>query len=310
MARKVRVEYEGAIYHLINRGDRREEIFRDAPDRQRFLETLAETCQKTGWEVHAHCLMGNHFHLVVETPRANLCAGMHWLLGTYTTRFNRRHGLTGHLFSGRYKALLVDGSGHGYLKTVCDYVHLNPVRARLLQPDQLLRAYRWSSYPQYLQGPRQRPKWLRVDRLLGEWGIERDSVAGRKRFEAAMEERKAQEMEAEDTLWKELRRGWCWGEAAFREELLALIKEERSEHHYGEEILESAQREAERLVADMMKAIRWTEQELREHRKCDRQKVKIAALLRARTTVGWKWIAEKLRMGHWRSAANAVRARL
>src|SRR5689334_21229963 len=104
MARKVRVEYEGAIYHLINRGDRREEIFRDDQDRERFLESLAEACQKTDWEVHAYCLMGNHFHLVVETPRANLCAGMHWLLGTYTTRFNRRHRLVGHLFSGRYKS--------------------------------------------------------------------------------------------------------------------------------------------------------------------------------------------------------------
>ena len=83
--------------------------------------------------------MGNHFHLVVETPLPNLVAGMKWLLGTYTARFNRRHKLFGHLFSGRYKALVVDGSGNGYLRTVCDYVHLNPVRAKLLLPEQPLR---------------------------------------------------------------------------------------------------------------------------------------------------------------------------
>ena len=131
MARKLRVEYAGAVYHVMNRGDRREAIFKDDEDRRKFLVTLAEACGKTGWEVHALCLMGNHFHLVVETPQGNLVAGMKWLLGTYTGRFNRRHKLFGHLFSGRYKALIVDDSG-GYLRTVCDYVHLNPARARLL----------------------------------------------------------------------------------------------------------------------------------------------------------------------------------
>ena len=98
----------------MNRGDRREPIFKDDLDRRRFLETLGESCAKTGWRVLAYCLMDNHFHLVVETPLPNLVAGMKWLLGTYTSRFNRRHKLFGHLFSGRYKALVVDGSDNGY----------------------------------------------------------------------------------------------------------------------------------------------------------------------------------------------------
>ena len=132
MARKLRIQYAGAVYHVMNRGDRRETIFDDDLDRERFLETLAEACAKTAWQVHAYCLMSNHFHLVLETPQPNLVAGMKWLLGTYTSRHNRRHREFGHLFSGRYKALLVDGSGDGYLKTVCDYVHLNPARAQLL----------------------------------------------------------------------------------------------------------------------------------------------------------------------------------
>ena len=115
-ARKLRVQYPGAIYHVLNRGDRREPIFRDEPDRQRFLETLGEACGTTGWQVHAWCLMRNHFHLVVETPQANLVAGMKWFLGTYTSRFNRRHRVFGHFFSGRNKALIVDDgnpAGHG-----------------------------------------------------------------------------------------------------------------------------------------------------------------------------------------------------
>ena len=174
------MEYRGAIYHVMNRGDRREDIFRDDQDRRIFLSTLGEACQKTRWRAHAWCLMRNHFHLVVETPEANLVAGMKWLLGVYTKRFNIRHKWCGHLFAGRYKALVVDGSGSGYLRTVCDYVHLNPARAGLLKRGQPLEDFPWSSYGDYLKTARQRPAWLRVDRLLGEKGIARDSAAGRR----------------------------------------------------------------------------------------------------------------------------------
>ena len=117
MAGKLRLEYEGALYHIMSRGNQRADIFRTDADRELFLKTLGQACEKTDWQIHAWCLMSTHFHLVVETPRPNLVAGMKWLLGTYTNRFNRRHDLLGHLFSGRYKALLVDDSGTGYLKT-------------------------------------------------------------------------------------------------------------------------------------------------------------------------------------------------
>ena len=190
MARKLRIEYPGAIYHVLSRGDRREPIFRDDRDRTRFVETLAEACRKTAWQVHAYCLMSNHFHLVIETPQGNLVAGMKWFLGTFTSRFNRRHKLFGHLFSGRYKALIVDGSGDGYLRTVGEYVHLNPVRAKLLRQEQSLTDYAWSSYLGYLLTPAKRPLWLRVDRLLGEFGIRHDDAVGRRRFAEAMEERR------------------------------------------------------------------------------------------------------------------------
>ena len=190
MARKLRIEYPGAIYHVMNRGDRREPIFQDEADRQRFAETLSEVCAKTGWQVHAYVLMPNHFHLVVETPQPNLVAGMKWFLGTYTSRFNRRHKLFGHLFSGRYKALIVDGSGNGHLRTVRDYVHLNPVRANLLAAERPLRAYPWSSHPEYLKPPTRRHEWRRVNRLFGEMRILKDSAAGRQQFERLMEQRR------------------------------------------------------------------------------------------------------------------------
>jgi putative transposase len=214
MARKLRVEYPGAVYHVMNRGDRREPIFMDDKDRQDFLATLGQACKKTGWQVHAFCLMPNHFHLVLETPQANLVAGMKWLLGTFTGRFNRRHKLFGHLFSGRYKALIVDGNGDGYLRTVCDYVHLNPVRAKMLAQNQKLFAYRWSSCRDYLKPARKRLCWLRVDRLLGEHGIPGDTKAGRGEFARRMEIRRA--MEDDPAQLKKLRRGWCLGDEQFR----------------------------------------------------------------------------------------------
>jgi len=116
----------------MNRGDHREPIFRDDLDHKCFLTTLAEACTKTDWQVHAYCLMGNHFHLVVETPGASLVAGMRWFLSTYTARLNRRHQLFVRVFSGRYKALVVDGSGNGCISTVCDYGHPTRTRRRAM----------------------------------------------------------------------------------------------------------------------------------------------------------------------------------
>ena len=294
MARKLRVEYPGAIYHVMNRGDRREPIFRDDKDRQGFLDTLAEASGKTAWQVHALCLMLNHFHLVLETPQANLVAGMKWFLGTYTSRFNRRHKLFGHLFSGRYKALIVDGSGDGYLKTVCEYVHLNPARARLLKPDEPLRDYRWSSWPEYLKSPGKRWPWLRVDRLLGEYGIPKDSVAGRRRLEEALEQRRGAE---EGEVWSLIRRGWFLGRDSLKEELLAAVSEKPGRWHYGEAVVESAQSRAERIVREELKRRRWDERVLAQRRKGDVGKVVIAERLRRETTVTLAWIADRLRMG-------------
>ena len=292
----------------MNRGDRREPIFVNDADRHLFLETLGQACGKIGWQVHAWCLMGNHFHLVVETPRANLVAGMRWFLGTYTARFNRRHNWFGHLFSGRYKSLIVDGSGSGYLKSVCDYVHLNPVRARLLKPEQTLKEYRWSSWPEYLQRPGKRWTWLRVDRVLGEWNVKADNAVGRRQLEQAMEQRKELEWSQAAGDWKKLRRGWCWGPKGFREELLERMAEKQGRQHHGEELREADEQKAERLVAEKMRKLGWTEKELKQRRKGEKKKAQLAAELRKETTMSWVWIAKRLAMGHWRTAANAARA--
>ena len=125
MPRKIRIQFPGAIYHIMSRGDRREPVFKGSKDRELFLQTLTEACQKSDFHVHAYCLMHNHFHLVIETPRANLISSMQWL--TYTARFNRKHKYFGHVFSGRYKAVLISGST-GYLRAACHYKSLRVQR--------------------------------------------------------------------------------------------------------------------------------------------------------------------------------------
>jgi REP element-mobilizing transposase RayT len=303
MPRQLRLEYPGAIYHIMSRGNRREAIFKDERDREQFLTTLAEVCAKTGWEVHAWCLMSNHFHLVIETPQPNLVIGMKWLLGTYTMRFNRRHKLTGHLFSGRYKSLIVDGSGNGYLLTVCDYVHLNPVRAKLLKAEQPLTEYQWSSYPEYLKTPGQRVNWLRVDRLLGEAGIPKDSRAGRRQFELRMEQRR-QPTDAKE--WAKVRRGWYLGDEEFREELLAHAQEKMGPSHYGRERQEAAEVKARRIVKEELRRLGWSDRELERRRKGDAEKIRIARRIRKDTTMSLKWIAASLAMGTWTYVANCL----
>ena len=305
VARKLRLEYEGAIYQVMSRGNRREPIFHDDRDREMFLETLGQAAQKTGWRIHAYCLMSNHFHLVLETPGANLVAGMKWFLGTYTNRFNRRHKLFGHLFSGRYKSLIVDGSGNGYLRTVCDYVHLNPVRAKLLRAEQRLGRYQWSSYREYLRPPGRRPPWMRTGRLFGEMGIPKDSTAGRRQFERLMEERRGLD---DPERYKVLRRGWYLGDKAFRAELMEQMSMRMGAEHYGEERRETDEQIAERIVVAELKRSGWEESELALRPKGHKVKIRIAKRLRKETTMTLKWVATRLRMGSWTYVFNLLAA--
>jgi REP element-mobilizing transposase RayT len=298
------MQYPGAIYHVVNRGDRREDIFKDDEDRQQFLATLGEACRKTEWQVHAYCLMRNHFHLVIETPQANLVAGMKWLLGVYTKRFNIRHKFCGHVFAGRYKALIVDGSGNGYLLSVCDYVHLNPARAKVIPPEARLESFGWSSYPAYLKPARQRPKWLRVDRLLGEKGIAKDSVAGRKQLAWQMERRRREERTAD---YDSVRRGWCMGSEEFRHELLAAAAERVGASHYGADRQETGEEKAQRIVREELRRRAWKEQVLPKLSKGDKSKVAMARRLRQETSMSLKWIAQRLHMGVWTYVSNLLR---
>ena len=226
---------------------------------------------------------------------------MKWFLGTYTSRFNRRHKLFGHLFSGRYKSLIVDGSGNGYLRTVCDYVHLNPVRAKLLKPNRALNDYVWSSYGEYLKPPGKRAPWLRVDRLFGEMHIPQDSVAGRRQFGLDMEQRRGSETAQQ---WKGLERGWCLGDETFRQELLVQAEGKFGANHYAGQRQESSEEKARRILAEELRSLGWRPGEMEKRLKADPDKVRIARRLRGETTVTLKWIADELSMGAWTYLSN------
>lgn len=167
MTRPLRIEYAGALYHVTSRGDRREDIYLDDSDRMSWLAVLGETCQRFNWTVHAYCQMTSHYHLLVETIDGNLSRGMRQLNGVYTQRFNRRHCQVGHLFQGRYKAILVQHNR--YLLELSRYVGLNPIRARMVDS---LDTWPWSSYPA-VNGTIETPDWLDTDWLLIQFGKKR-----------------------------------------------------------------------------------------------------------------------------------------
>jgi putative transposase len=174
MARPLRIQFAGALYHVISRGNERKPIVRDDADREKRLDWLRRTVETYGWQLHAFVLMTNHEHLFVQTPEPNLSAGMQYLNGSYTSYFNRRHRRSGHLFQGRFKGHLIEEEG--YFLEVSRYIHLNPVRARMVRrPDD----YRWSSYLGYVRA-RRAVDWVSYDQVLGEFG--RDRTAARRAY--------------------------------------------------------------------------------------------------------------------------------
>ncbi|MCC7483972.1 MAG: transposase [Burkholderiales bacterium] len=174
MSRPLRLEFAGALYHVTARGDRREAIFEDDADREELLGVLAQALARFDAGCLAYCLMPNHYHLVIETRRANLSRLMRQVNGVYTQRYNRRHGKVGHLFQGRFKAIVVDREA--YLQEVCRYVELNPVRARLVKRPQ---EWRWGSYRAHV-GLSAAPAWLDCGQLLGLFAG--TGGAGRRRY--------------------------------------------------------------------------------------------------------------------------------
>ena len=294
MARKLRIEYAGALYHVINRGNYRAAVFAQEGARRAFMECLGEACEKAGWVVHAYVLMTNHYHLALETPQGNLVEGMRWLQGTFANRFNRFRGENGHVFQGRYKALVVEGSeGMG---AVAHYIHLNPVRAKIL-PVERLAEFRESSFAD-LMAPKKRPGWLRVETFLQAAGDLADTAAGRRKYAQYLAWLAENEPAQKQLKFETMSKGWALGGEAFR---LALVKDHRTllAHPMRRETSTREAREllwAEALHAAMAKLGKTTADVARDI-KAASWKVAIAAQLKSASTVSNVWLAEQLRMG-------------
>ena len=306
MPRKPRVEFAGAVYHVMNRGDRGGPICRDRLDYDLFVAAMNDVCGRTGWRWHSYVLMPNHFHWLVETPEPNLVAGMKWFMGAYSQGFNARHGQRGHVFQGRYKAVLIEPEGGGHFETVSTYIHLNPARAGLLNRENPeLAGYRWSSYPQYLMQKTQRPAWLVVHQVLGNLDLE-DTRRGRQAYAQylrgrirELSTRAGRQMYKE--LWAPIRYGWCVGGEAFREKMLERVGRQlagrQRESYSGEAKRQHDEREAERLVREGLKTLELTESEIARQPKGSVAKCALAWHVHRHALVSNRWLAARLGMG-------------
>ncbi len=216
MSRPLRLEYPDALYHITSRGDRRENIYDDKVDRELFLSIFAEAIDRYNWQCYAYCLMDNHYHLLVQTPDANLSKGMRQLNGVYTQTYNRKHQKTGHLFQGRYKAILVDIDA--YLLELCRYIVLNPVKAGLVkQPGD----WPWSSYGA-TTGDVATPGWLSVDYILAQFGKRRKTTIGKYQTFVRQGMERA-------PIWSELKQQMYLGDKTFIDEAQRYLGKEHED---------------------------------------------------------------------------------
>lgn len=290
MARKLRIQFPGAIYHVINRGNYRRDLFLGPGEAKAFLATVKEAKERMGWRIHAYVLMRNHYHLAIETPEPNLVQGMHWLQTTWASRFNRFRSESGHLFQGRYRAILVENSS--VFGKVVDYIHLNPVRAKIVPADQL-KNYLWSSLGEIVRGE----TWVDDDgwRAGARFGLD---PAARKAYEAYLVEVGQNEARWEELGLKGLSKGWALGTSGWRRALakdyaqLALNPGiEREEVRGLRELV------WEQAVVDALRADGRTEEQLRTKPLSKRWKLELADRVQRGVGASVVWLAERLQLG-------------
>jgi putative transposase len=308
MARKLRLEFAGACYHVINRGNYRRDLFALPGSAAAFERVLFECCQRFSWRLHAFVIMRNHFHLAVQISKPDLSDGMKWLQGTWAMRFNRFHRQVGRPFQGRYKALHVEPGPA--LARVVNYIHLNPVEAQISTVKELGQ-FRWCSLWHFLG--KERPDFLRPQTALQESGVSEDCPGGWQRYLQHLGLLAAKS----PGQWKEraeaLTRGWCVGSEQFREGLktearrdgadldrISLINSEQEAWHVEREL------EWERVLKRAAELLKIDLREL-PLRKSSLDKVRLAAVLRARTGASNGWLALRLGMGRPASASQYVR---
>jgi putative transposase len=293
MPRRVRMEQSGGLYHVINRGNYRRDLFETAGSAEAFLATLFEAADRCRWRVHGYVLMRNHFHLAIETLEPTLGEGMHWLQSTLATRFNRFRSESGHLFQGRYKAMPIEDASA--LARVVDYIHLNPVRAKVVLPEHLV-GYRWSSLKNLLKGPR--PKCLCAEVWLSARAGWADETNGWNAYAQYLTS-----LAKDEAIWEQaglvgLAKGWVIGTEGWRKSLAkehtqlrlqsAMAAQERKELREAawQAGLEEALREIGKSEVELV---------TKPHKQA--WKLTLAVKLRDERGAGIAWLAQALRLG-------------
>ena len=293
MARTARIEYPGAIYHVINRGNYRTDVFGSLGAAKAFVHTLEEAVKRYRWELGAYVVMRNHFHLALRTPEPNLSAGMHWLQATYATRFNRMRGENGHLFQGRYQALHLENEG--VWARVADYIHLNPLRAQVVGPE-FLGQFRWSSLRHFAQN--QRFEGLNPNGWLATCE-EVDSITGWRIYEQRLLDHHAREMQLPKTERESWSVGWAigsddWKRSLRKPDRVDASVDQKSEYRDPKELREL--RWEDRLQV-LLKTAGKRAEDLVEKRQAARWKIGIADRMQRELGVPVVWLAKTLRMG-------------
>lgn len=301
MARAPRIEYAGAVYHVLNRGNYRQDLFTIAGFGTSFEQTLFDACERFGWRLHAYVLMSNHYHLCVETPDARLAAGMQWLQSTFANRFNRLVDERGHVFQGRYKALLVE-AGDTLLRVV-NYIHLNPVRAGVERVETLER-YELSSFPKFLRPSR--PPCLTNANWLELAGGLQPTLAGMRCYRRFLAMTLAEDPSDRAALHRELCRGWYIGTREGRNALVGKLKKgdcavdcAAEQTGYGEAL-------AHGLLEEGLRRLRKTVTDLQSDRKLAGWKVVLAAWIKRQCAVTNRWFGETLHMGNIYGISKAL----
>lgn len=293
MPRSLRFEYSGAVYHVLNRGNYRSWIFEQEGSKRLFRKCLFEACESAGWILHAYCIMGNHYHLAVETPEPNLSVGMKWLQGVFATRYNRFRHERGALFQGRFKSILLEGD---HLGALCSYIHLNPVRAGMCEVHGL-RDYPFSSYWN-LRRPRSRLSFMNLSMALECAGGLSDTAYGRGKYEEYLDWLSSDEGAREELKFDRMSRGWALGTKAFKKEVVEAERRRKADLFIGEkDHAEVRELLWEACLQESLMVLDKGEMEVESDPKSADWKVAIAGVLKKRHLCANGWLSAQLNMG-------------
>ena len=293
MPRSLRFEYADALYHVLNRGNYRNWIFVEEGSKHSFRKCLFEACESAGWILHAYCIMGNHYHLALETPEPNLSVGMKWLQGVFATRYNRFRRERGALFEGRFKSILLE---RDHLTALCSYIHLNPVRAGVYDLHGL-RDYPYSSYWN-LRNPRSRPSFMDLSTALEGAGGLSDTAYGRRKYEEYLAWLSSDDAAKMDLKFDRMSRGWALGTKEFKKAVVEDECRRKAKLFIGEkDHAEVRELQWEECLQSCLQVLGKGPMEAQSDLKSADWKVAIAALLKKRHLCANGWLSDRLNMG-------------